>query len=280
MSLQPWTALTSRRARRGPQPLVTYLDTRGSIGIERTELSATSVENAVAKIANALREEFDLGPGSSVGLHLPWHWQRSLWWGGCAAIGAQVVPYGHPGQVDLVACAPSEVDALAAAVDSGSAVSAREVLVVSLHPLGLPIVEPLPSGFLDATTIVRAQPDAFWPAEDPSLTALQVPVPDGALPGQRTLVAYRAAGRPIGDHRSASSEPWTWPLALPLAMDGSVVMVAIDSAKIDSAKIDSTASISATSNGADAEPVGPDGRSSLQALAAQEQADRIVLLEP
>ena len=242
--LQTWAALSTRRARRGAEPLVTYVDAR-STSNERTELSAASVENSVAKIANALRDEFDIGPGAAVGLHLPWHWQRSLWWGGCASVGARVVPYGSPEVVDLVACTLDDVPSLAGVPGSG----AGEILVVSLHPMGLPITEALPAGFIDAARVVRAQPDAFWPDAHSSQAEVHVRIPDASAPGQRVLVACQESAPGFEPAQS-----WAWPLAIPLATDGSVVMVA-------------------TSGDPGHDP------DAIARLAAQERADQVVLLE-
>jgi len=246
MPLQPWSALSARRARRGPDPLVTYLDVRTGGPVQRTELSAISVQNAVAKIANALRDEFDLGPTSAVGVHLPWHWQRSLWWGGCAAIGARVVPFGRPGEVDLV------VGTLAAVLDLPDQ---REALVVSEHPLGLPTDGPLPDGCIDAASIVRAQPDLFLPdASMPVDIDLAADFPTG----QRTLVACTSAGAQL-------PESWMWPLAIPLAADGSVVMVSVELEPVDLEPVELAA--------VDLEPVD------LDRLAAAERAEAIVILD-
>ena len=241
IQLQAWAALSARRSRRGTEPLVTYVDARSS-STERTELSVASVENSVAKIANALRDEFDIEPGAAIGLHLPWHWQRSLWWGGCASVGARVVPYGHPDEVELVACTLADIDALTPAVGSS------EILVVSMHPLGLPITDPLPAGFIDATDVVRAQPDAFLPDLPATATPVQVPAQEAGLSGQRVLVA-RQVPPPALD----AADSWAWPLAISLATDGSVVMVATSQEPALDSEV-------------------------LERLAAQERADRVVLL--
>ena len=82
-----WSLLQRRRRESAGAPLVTFLDAGTG---ERTELSAVSVENAAAKIANALRDEYDLGPGAAIGLRLPLHWQRSAWCAGAWTAGCVV----------------------------------------------------------------------------------------------------------------------------------------------------------------------------------------------
>ncbi len=82
------------------QPYVTYLGSDG-----RMELSGASVNNAAAKIANALTSEFDCDPGQRVALHLPWHWQRITWLLGIWSAGCVVVPQGG-GDCDLLVAGP------------------------------------------------------------------------------------------------------------------------------------------------------------------------------
>lgn len=201
--LDPWPALAASSRR--TSPLVTYVDAATG---ERTELSALSVQNGAAKIANALSLEFDLETSARVGLHLPWHWQRSLWWAGCAAAGVRILPYGDPGRVDLVVCTQQNAAACAAE-------SLEEVVVVSLHPLGLPIREGLPTGCVDGTAIVRAQPDLFSPGPRGGATGIEVPVPADIPRGARTLV---------GCTDPLAADGWWWAMAIPLAVDGSIVM--------------------------------------------------------
>ena len=77
------------------RPRVTwYDDTPGPTAGERIELSAKVLANWVSKAANALQDEFDVEPGSTVRLALPPHW-RSLYWalavwsvGGCVVVDA------------------------------------------------------------------------------------------------------------------------------------------------------------------------------------------------
>jgi uncharacterized protein (TIGR03089 family) len=145
-----WTLLQRRRRDGGGSPVVTFVDGAADV---RTELSATSLENAAAKIANALRDEYGLEPGSTVGLALPVHWQRSAWCAGIWTAGCVV---------DVAPGAP--VDLLVTALDPDGMPLSRgtgEIAVVSLHPFGLPISDPLPDGVVDVTLTVRQQPDAY-----------------------------------------------------------------------------------------------------------------------
>ena len=67
--------LLDRALRADPaRPLLTFYDDATD---ERTELSVTTFANWVAKTANLLQDEFDVGPGSTVAVALPVHWQTA-----------------------------------------------------------------------------------------------------------------------------------------------------------------------------------------------------------
>jgi uncharacterized protein (TIGR03089 family) len=217
-----WTLLGARRRASPGAPLVTFVSGEG----ERTELSVTSLENAASKIANALRDEFDLDAGAAVGVHLPLHWQQAAWCAGIWTAGCVVVPEGGPETVDLVVAGPREAEALTSA--------GAQAAVVSLHPFGLPLNDPLPAGAMDVTIPVRQQPDAYLfepPVGD--VPALHI---DGVLRTQDEVVELareRAAawGLPRGgclllDETAPADDRWLALVAVPLAMDGSVVLAA------------------------------------------------------
>lgn len=209
-----WSQLQQRIRTSGAQPLVTYLDP--AIG-ERTELSATSLANAAAKIANALRGEYELEPGDRVALDLPVHWQRSAWCGGVWTAGCQVTDQ------------QAEAALVVTTVDRAATVSTDvPTVVASLHPFGLPVTDDLPVGVNDATIVVRQQPDAylFEPAI-PTLHAMDI---DGRELSQEAMLAAAAELGPVRGDRvlvTGSLPPltaWLACLALPLATEGSVVL--------------------------------------------------------
>lgn len=215
-----WTALQSRRRTGAGAPVVTFVDVTRA---ERTELSATSLENAAAKIANALRDEFDLSPGALVGLHLPAHWQRSAWCAGAWTAGCVVIPDGT--EADLVVCAPQSADRLA-----GLGI---DVCVVSLHPFGLPLTEPLPDGAVDVTIAVRQQPDAYL-FDPPSTGSPALRISGETLDHAALLAVARSrgtawglapGGRLLADDAVSGADAWLAALAVPLACDASVVLV-------------------------------------------------------
>ena len=96
------TVSTQPRPGRAPAPLVTsdpgrprmtvYDDTDSPTRGERIELSARVLANWVAKAANLLQDDLDVGPARSCVLDLPPHW-RTLYWalavwsvGGCVEV--------------------------------------------------------------------------------------------------------------------------------------------------------------------------------------------------
>jgi uncharacterized protein (TIGR03089 family) len=200
--------------------VVTFVDADSG---ERTELSAVSLENAAAKIANALRDEYDLGPGATIGLRLPLHWQRSAWCAGAWTAGCTVAPGSV--EADLVVTTMAEADTLVG--------TAPRLAVVSLHPFGLPIAEPLPAGIDDVTLVVRQQPDAYlFDPPTPSTSALLTD--DGVL-DQSSLIELGLArgaawglgpgGRLLVRDTVADEDGWLAAAAVPLACRASVVLV-------------------------------------------------------
>ena len=143
-----WDLLTKRRRDFGAVPAVTF------IGSSRTELSSTSLENAVAKLAGALRDEWSLESGDRIAAYLPWHWQRVVWSLSAWSLGVSLDVEGKPATAALTVCGPGDI---AAALAAGC----EEPIVVSLHPFGLPITD-LPPGCTDAASVIRLQPDSFY----------------------------------------------------------------------------------------------------------------------
>lgn len=195
---------------------------------ERTELSGTSLENAAAKIANALREEVE--PGAVVGLHLPPHWQRAAWCGGIWTAGCVVAPDAV--DADLLVTGAAQAPGL---VPLGPPVG-----VVSLHPFGLPVTEALPPTATDLTLTVRQQPDAYlydpgvgsspaWLAGGEGLDQA------GVLERARGLAdawGLGEGGRLLVDDSVPEDVAWLAALAVPLVAGAAVVLVRGDGAGI------------------------------------------------
>lgn len=212
------------------RPLVTHLGPGG----ERTELSVRTFENNVAKAANLLRDDADLQPGSAVALLLPVHWQTAVWLAACALAGGVAWLDGDPADpsVEVSVTGPDRLDAPRAPM----------ALATALHPLGMPFAAPLPAGLLDASVEVRAHGDRFPAYDEASRHAgaawLRTGDRDwtqgGALDAGAALAAEAGVGRgsrllcPVG-HRNAVLAA----VAAPLAVAGSVVLVADPGADLD-----------------------------------------------
>ncbi|WP_109410435.1 TIGR03089 family protein [Mycobacteroides saopaulense] len=128
-----------------PAPRITYYDDATG---ERIELSTVTLANWAAKTANMLRDEFGAGPGSTVAVRLPAHWQTAgvllgIWWA-----GAEVV-FADDG-ADVAFCT------------LGDEPDADEVCVLSLDAFGRPVPD-LPLGLTDYSTAVRVHGDRFSP---------------------------------------------------------------------------------------------------------------------
>ena len=122
MALQPdgaiWPLIVQRARTQPSLPYLTSIDHEGM----RTELSGTSLLNAVAKTAGALVTEADLEPGARIAMHLPWHWQRVAWTLAAWTVGAVVVEQGDAQQCDLLV-PPASGDGPALELRDGSAMT-------------------------------------------------------------------------------------------------------------------------------------------------------------
>ena len=213
-------------------PLLTFYDDATG---ERTELSATSLANWVAKTANLLRDDVGTAPGDPVAVLLPAHWQTAAILLG-AWTAAAVVGVSAGG----AAAAFSTADRVPEAAGAG------ELFALSLAPLGRGFADGPPAGARDYSADVLQQGDR-WAGR---------PVPDAvpALDTGRSMVTAgdlveialrRAAelGLVAGD-RVLSTQPWTSPttwldgLLVPLAAAASVVLVANPDDDLLTAKVE------------------------------------------
>lgn len=221
--MTPYAALLDRVAHAPSTPLVTYVDPASA---ERMELSAASFANAVAKTAGLLRDELDAEPGDRIAVHLPWHWQRAVWFGACAATQTVFAPGADPG-----GCAVCVMDR------DGMALAGRASwdALVSLAPFGLPDGEAVAPGIVEVAVAMRAHPDAFVPYAplepdapllvhgDEQLSARQVWDRAARLAGVRHLDrGARYAVLPDDPERDLLL------ITSALAIEGSVVLIASD----------------------------------------------------
>lgn len=205
--------LLQRRVRTdGASPLLTYYDLDSG---ERTELSATSFANWVAKTAHLLVDELMLDAGDQVRLALaeshPGHWVTLIWELACWRTGIVVSTAGHD-------------DSFATVIgpDTGWASFGEPVILCSLHPLGLPARVEAP--LLDYNTEVRGQPDRF-DAPAPAACAPAWHAPDTDL-DQSDLLSIDPAT--AGRRLIRPTDPWSTArdaILRPLVVGGSSVIV-------------------------------------------------------
>ena len=227
-SIGPAALLSSARDRDPARPLLTFYD--DSTG-ERVELSATTLDNWVAKTANLLQDEFDVVPGSTVAVALPVHWQAAavllgVWSCGAAVLDGAPEDDGGLVGVDVVLAAQDRLAALEE--EDGDA----ELLGLSLHPLGAGM-----TGYAgqarDYALEVRTAGDRFVPytSPDPAGTGLiagGLELTLGGLVDTATELAGRLGIGPddrilVDAQVAAEAGPVAWLLA-PLAAGASLVV--------------------------------------------------------
>lgn len=210
------TAFHRTAAADATRPVVTYYDDATG---ERTELSAATLDNWVAKTANLLTLGLGLGTGDQAGIGLPPHWQTAAVLLGCWSAGLAIGPADR-GEVAFVT------------TDRVADTRAADVLALALAPLGLPFRPGPPPGAADYVVEVRAHGDRFaggMPA--PTASALT----DGTTHAQ---LAERTAGRvPAGARvlidADAMPDPEDW-LVAPLLAGASIVLCRnLDRARLD-----------------------------------------------
>ncbi|MFN8193590.1 MAG: TIGR03089 family protein [Nocardioidaceae bacterium] len=205
--------LTARLRTRPGDPMVTFYDEATG---ERTELSATTYANWVAKSASLLVDELGLDRGDRVLVDLPPHWLGPVFLGAAWSAGLEVV---WDGPAEAVVCGPDGLEARA-----GSA-GGVPVVASALLPLGVRFPDGVPAGVHDFGLEVWGQPDAFV-APDPPLPA------DPAVAGTSHAELWSAArsGSLLADGgRLLSTANPCSPTGLatftqPLALGGSLVL--------------------------------------------------------
>jgi uncharacterized protein (TIGR03089 family) len=223
----PADLLAAALRRGAAAPLVTFYD---DVSSERTELSATTLANWVAKTANLLQEEFDAGPGSTVALALPVHWQTAAVLLGVWSCGAAVLETA--GEDDDGFADADVVLAAAHRLPPLEEQELPELMGLSLHPMGLGM-----TGYTgparDFALEVRARGDVFapWQPVDPGRPGLLLGSGELTL-GGLVATATELAGRLdlrsgdrvlIEEQAATEAGPVAWLLA-PLAAGASMVL--------------------------------------------------------
>ncbi|WDZ86935.1 TIGR03089 family protein [Micromonospora cathayae] len=206
------------------RPLLTWYDDATG---ERTELSGATLANWVAKTANLLVDDVATGPGGTVGVLLPPHWQTAAVLLGCWSAGVTVA--GAPGPVEALAGTPGPVDALFAAADrvgEADAWAAGERYALALAPFAAPLRE-LPAGWADYVIEVRGHGDHFSPYAGGGAEL----VPHAA--GRARELGLAGGDRVLVD-AARHPDPVDWLLA-PLSVGASIVLCGnLDPARVES----------------------------------------------
>lgn len=211
--MTPYAALLDRTRTNPGQPFLTYVVP--STG-ERMELSANSFLNAAAKAAGLLRDELDVEPGDRVGIRLPCHWQRAVWWAACTLVGA------------VYAADATERVTVASREQLSNCADAEEVVLVSLAAFGLPDGQPTPAGIVEAAVAARIHPDEFIPYDVPASDWEVLPGRSAAQVMQQAADLADARGVHPGARFAVlcgDSDIDLLQCAVPLVSGGSVVLI-------------------------------------------------------
>ncbi len=192
------------------RPRITcYDDTRSATAGERIELSGRVLANWVAKAANLLQDEWDIGPSHVVLLALPAHWRSAYWSLAVWSVGATLALDGQ---------APDAV----ITDDPAATDLAPEAALVTLAALARRATPPPPSGVVDEAAELATHPDVFsaWDVPAPTNAALRL---DGTSIAYADLVQPRPTAARV--HLVDPSLPSFLRTALDVwAADGSIVL--------------------------------------------------------
>jgi uncharacterized protein (TIGR03089 family) len=200
-------------AARPANPFVTYYDEATG---ERSELSAKSLANWVAKTHHLLVDELGLGAGDTALIALPPHWISLAPLLGCLTAGLELVTAGS---------------ADVAFVTPGVPVDAPDVYAIAPQAAAAGLRGDDAAGVSDYVTAVRPHADT-WPSvrfgagpDDPcfdGLTRSDVAAAAFARAGEFGLAA---GARVLVTRAWTSAADWIDTLLAPLAVRGSVVYV-------------------------------------------------------
>jgi uncharacterized protein (TIGR03089 family) len=221
-------ALAARLRADSASPMVTFYDDATG---ERVELSATTLDNWVAKTANLLVDTLGLVPGDRVGVDLPTHWLAvvillAAWSAGMdvlvATDGDEKADQDDELADELADEVAGDIRAVFAAearLGGALALGADEVVALSLRPLGARMAHPV-AGVLDFAAEVPTHGDRFVAPRPPA--------------GQTDLLARAAAAASAGGVRAtdrllatggpASAEGLLAGVLVPLLSGASVVL--------------------------------------------------------
>jgi uncharacterized protein (TIGR03089 family) len=204
-------------AREPARPFVTFYDEATG---ERSELSAKSLANWVAKTHFLLTDELGLGVGDAARLALPAHWISVPALLGTLSAGLEITNDAALASVGFVE--PATV---------ASAVGVPDVYCIAPASAAFGLRDDVPAGVQDFVLAVRPQPDAW--ASVHAAAAASDPCWDGLSRGEVVELAHSRAGelglsagaRVLTAREWREPSDWIDTLLAPLAVGGSVVYV-------------------------------------------------------
>lgn len=204
-------------AREPGRPFITYYDEASG---ERSELSATSLANWVAKTHNLLATELGLGAGDGALLALPAHWISIAPLLAVLTAGLQFVD--DPAAAEVAFVEPATL---------GAAAGVPDVYAVAPDAARVGFGSSIPVGAEDYVTAVRPQADAWAGVrfaagpDDPCLDGrTRAEVADWARERASEL-GLSAGARVLSTRDWARPADWVDTLLAPLSVGGSLVYV-------------------------------------------------------
>lgn len=186
------------------RPRITFYDEAED---ERIELSSAALDNWVAKAANLLVEEYDVEPGSVIGLRLPdGHWRTLYWALAILSLGATI---DLAGKADVL-------------ISSDPTAEADQLILVTLPALVRRHPGPVPAGALDEAAELSGYPDALPPVSRPGPSDVALRTADGSI-SYAELVPETPAG--IRAHVTETGPDFLRRCLGVWAGDGSVVLI-------------------------------------------------------
>lgn len=201
------------------RPFVTYYDERSG---ERSELSAKSLGNWVAKTHFLLSSELGLGVGDAAYVDLTAHWISMPILLGCWTAGLEIATDASRATVAFVM--PRRDDAEIPAVPDVYAVAAEAAARGFAGTSA-------PAGAVDYVTAIRPQNDvwsAVYPPatpDDPALDGVSRADLVGKAIARAAELGAASGARLITGRDWDSPDDWTDALLVPLAVSGSIVIV-------------------------------------------------------
>lgn len=199
------------------RPFVTYYDEASG---ERTELSAKSLANWVAKTHHLLGDELGLGAGDTALIALPAHWISVPALLGCLTAGLAIDPAA--GDADVAFVAPQTV---------GTAAGIIDVYAVAPASAATGFGATAPGGTHDYVASVRPQADAwagvqFGAGDDDRCTGERTRAEVAADAIRRAgELGLESGARVLSTRDWDGYRDWLDTLLAPLAVGGSVVYV-------------------------------------------------------